>query len=99
MKKRTDDVDFIIRYEGEGDVSSKEERAWFQKKVNDGSIWQFQGSYGRRAQELLNEGEIDYPKKKTHDVYGNPIPTQADIKKKFGKYEPASKRRKLREMS
>jgi len=93
-----DDVSFIIAYE-EGRAIPAQERRFFQRKVNDGSIWSLQGSYGRRAMDLLNSGEIDYPKKKTYDYYGNPIPTQADIKKKFGQYIPASKRRKMREMT
>jgi hypothetical protein len=88
----------FISYE-EGKMSSEKERKFFQKMVNDGSVWSLQGSYGRRAKDLLDAGEIDYPKKKTYDAYGNPIPTQADIRKQFGKYEPAKKRRQLRDVA
>jgi hypothetical protein len=73
------DIDFIMRYEGEG-TSLEEEKKWFQRKVNDGSIWSLQGFYGRRAQELLDAGIIKYPTKKTKDFYGNPIPQRKKLK-------------------
>jgi hypothetical protein len=97
VKKKSDDllrgrdINDVIDWEG-GDMSSKREKNFFQKMVNDGSVWQLQGMYGRRAKQLLNFGIIDYPKKRTYDAYGNPIPTQADISKQFGKYVPVSKR-------
>jgi hypothetical protein len=87
----------VIAWEN-GEMSGNRERKFFQKMVNDGSVWKLQGAYGRRAKDLLNSGEIDYPKKKTHDFYGNHIPTQDDIKKQFGKYIPASKRRNLKQV-
>lgn len=91
-------VNDVINYE-EGRMTSAQEKKFFQKGVNDGSVWKLQGSYGRRAQELLNAGEINYPSKKTYDAYGNQIPTRADIKTQFGKYETANKRKKLRDIS
>jgi hypothetical protein len=91
-------VDDIIAWE-EGRLSREQERRFFQRMVNTGEVWRLQGMYGRRAQELLNAGEIDYPKKATYDAYGNKIPTQSDIAKQFGKYESAKKRRKMRQVS
>jgi len=91
-------VNDIIAWEN-GSMTPEQERKFFQKMVNDGSVWSLQGMYGRRAQELLNNGEIDYPKKQTHDYYGNPIPTQTAIAKQFGSYVPAARRRKLKEVS
>lgn len=93
-----DDVSFIMKFE-EGRATQAEKKKWFQKKVNDGSIWKLQGFYGREAQRMINDGEIDYPKKETYDAYGNKIPTQADIKKQFGKYQTARERRKMRSMT
>ena len=91
-------LDDVIAWEN-GKMSDEQERKFFQKIVNTGEVWHLQGIYGRRAYDLMNSGEIDYPKKKTYDAYGNPIPTQADIKRQFKEYVPASKRRKLKEVS
>ena len=82
----------VIAWEN-GTMTPDRERKFFQKMVNEGTVWSLQGMYGRRAHDLLNAGEIDYPTKKTHDYYGNPIPTRDDIRKKFGSYVLASKRR------
>lgn len=54
----------------------------FQYLVDTGKVWKLQGWYGRTAQDLLDAGKIKYPKGRTHDYYGNPIPTQAEIKKR-----------------
>lgn len=73
-------VNDVIAWES-GEMTAEQERKFFQKMVNDGSVWSLQGMYGRRAMDLLNAGIIKYPKKRTHDYYGNPIPTQNEAKK------------------
>ena len=40
-----------------GNLTDQEREAW-QTLVNTGLAWQLQGWFGRRASELLNEGEI-----------------------------------------
>jgi len=91
-------VNDVITWE-EGNVTAQQERKFFQKMVNDGSVWKLQGMYGRRATELLNTGQIDYPVRKTYDAYGNKIPTRSSIKKQFGRYELASRRRRIMEVA
>lgn len=54
------DVDFIIAYEN-GELSEDEIVAGFQDGVNTGLVWQLQGSYGRTAQRLIQEGLVTRP--------------------------------------
>ena len=49
------DVDKIIRYE-QGDMEDAEIVFMFQDMINDGSVWQLQGSYGRMARFLIEAG-------------------------------------------
>lgn len=56
-KKPFDYLDFIMRYESEY-LDEDEIIAGFQELVNSGIVWQLQGAYGRKAQELINEGFI-----------------------------------------
>ena len=74
-KKQPDAVDDIIAFET-GQMSEADMIKMFQRMVNTGQVWSLQGSYGRQAQSLLDAGVIQYPKKKTKDYYGNPIPTR-----------------------
>lgn len=48
-------IDQIIAYE-QGDLNEEAEVALFQELVDNGSAWTLQGSYGRRAQHLINLG-------------------------------------------
>ena len=48
--------DFIIKFES-GQATDEEVVAGFQAMIDDGTVWQLQGSYGRLAQELINCGE------------------------------------------
>jgi len=49
------DVGKIIEYEG-GEMDDAEAVAMFQEMINDGTVWQLQGSYGRTAQALIAGG-------------------------------------------
>ena len=71
----------IYYLEGENGLTEKQEIALFQYGVDTGIIWKLQGWYGRNAQDMLNAGILKYPKERTYDYYGNPIPTQKEIKK------------------
>lgn len=57
-------------------MTKEDQRKMWQHLVDTGQAWSLQGWYGRTAQALLDAGEIKYPKNKTHDFYGNPIPTR-----------------------
>ena len=70
-------------------LTEKQVLAVWQHGVDTGQIWHLQGWYGRTASDLLNQGLIKFPKRRTHDYYGNPIPTRSEVKK----------RRKLQETS
>jgi hypothetical protein len=48
-------VDAIIRYE-QGDMEIDEVFNFFQDLIDTGLAWQLQGSYGRTAQALIDEG-------------------------------------------
>lgn len=58
-----DYVDFIMKYE-DGSLTDEEIIEWFQKIINDGSVWTLQGTYGRMATALINAG-LCTPKKET----------------------------------
>lgn len=51
------DVTKIIRYEN-GEMDDEEMLEMFQAMIDDGSVWQLQGSYGRMASHLIREGLI-----------------------------------------
>ena len=50
-----DIVDKIIAFEN-GDLSDEATIEFFQEMIDDGTVWTLQGSYGRTAQHLLDEG-------------------------------------------
>lgn len=45
-----------------GEMSPEEEIIFFQDMINSGVVWQLQGGYGRRATQLINDGDCDEPK-------------------------------------
>lgn len=55
-----DMVDKIIAFE-QGELDEDGIIELFQELVNTGLAWQLQGSYGRMAQALLDEGYITSP--------------------------------------
>lgn len=69
----------IIEYE-DGDLGFQEEVKMFQKMINDGSAWSMQGSYGRRATELLRAGYCELGEEGYRDYYGNYVPSKHEVK-------------------
>ena len=63
-------------------LTKKQEIAVWQHGVDSGQVWHLQGWYGRNAAAMLEDGTLHFPKKQTFDAYGNPIPTQAQMKKR-----------------
>ncbi len=55
------DVDKIIKYES-GDMDEHELIEFFQGLIDSGMAWKLQGSYGRMAMHLINEGICTLPK-------------------------------------
>ena len=73
----SDTVDFIIRYEG-GEVTDDEVIENFQRMIDDGSVWGLQGSYGRFAAYLIEQGYCSHAKQQHTDYWGNKLPVAAD---------------------
>jgi hypothetical protein len=59
-----DSVDALMRYEA-GELDEPETIRLFQHLVNNGLAWKLQGSYGRRARDLLKVGLIQLPSNAT----------------------------------
>jgi hypothetical protein len=55
MEESMADFDAIIRYEN-GEMEIDEMFDFFQDLIDTGLAWQLQGSYGRTAQALIDEG-------------------------------------------
>jgi hypothetical protein len=52
-----DNLDFIMAYES-GEIETDEQLvAGFQAMIDDGSVWNLQGFYGRTARALIEAGE------------------------------------------
>jgi hypothetical protein len=54
-RQESQDVDMIIAYEN-GELGVEETISLFQKLINSGLAWQLQGSYGRMANALIEQG-------------------------------------------
>jgi len=55
-----DALDFIMRLEGEGDLTADEVIDGFAYLIRTGMAWSLQGSYGRMAHNLILAGYIDH---------------------------------------
>ena len=53
------DINDIIAWEY-GEMDHDQEIIFFQKLVDTGFAWSLQGMYGRRAYQLIEEGEIHH---------------------------------------
>jgi len=54
-KRNFDVVGFIMDFEC-GDVSEDRMIEGFQHLIDDGTVWQLQGFYGRTAESLIEQG-------------------------------------------
>lgn len=59
-----DRVDKIIAFE-QGALSDEEIIDLFQEMINDDSVWSLQGTYGRTAVALINNGYCTRPEEST----------------------------------
>lgn len=54
-------LDFIMRYEG-GELKDHQELVdGVQAMIDDGTVWQLQGSWGRLANSLIQSGDCFPP--------------------------------------
>lgn len=51
-----------------------------QALINEGAVWQMEGSMGRAAMDMLNAGVCYLPKQPKRDAYGNRIPARQELK-------------------
>lgn len=56
-KKGMDELDMIMSYES-GELSDKDTLILFSNLIKSGRAWQLQGSYGRVAKSLIDNGYI-----------------------------------------
>jgi len=77
--KTYDPIDEIIRYES-GEATAREEIEHFQALINTGQAWSLQGSYGRRATELIEAGLCTLGEVGHRDYWGNYIPSKYEVK-------------------
>lgn len=50
-----------------------------QELINTGECWKLEGSFGRRAMELIKEGYCMLGEQGCHDYYGNYIPSRYEV--------------------
>jgi hypothetical protein len=58
MRQSKDFLDQIIEYES-GELNDKEIIEMFSEMIQDGTVWQLQGSYGRTASAFIESGWLD----------------------------------------
>ena len=57
----TDHLDFIMAWEA-GEIESEDDLVTgIQSMIDDGTVWQLQGSYGRMADRLITAGYCQPP--------------------------------------
>lgn len=72
-------VDKLREYEEE-ETSFEEEVKMFQDLINSGMAWRLQGSYGRRAMDLIRAGYCTLGEEGHTDYYGNYVPSRYEVK-------------------
>jgi hypothetical protein len=58
MRQSKDFLDQIIEYES-GELNDKEIIEMFSEMIQDGTVWQLQGSYGRTAETFIFNEILD----------------------------------------
>ena len=58
MRQSKDFLDQIIEYES-GELNDKEVIEMFAEMIQDGTVWQLQGSYGRTAEAFIFNEILD----------------------------------------
>lgn len=63
-----------------GELSHDELVEQFQQAINSGLAWRLQGSYGRTAMQMIEEGYCILGEERHTDYYGNVVPSRYDVK-------------------
>lgn len=61
------------------DATADEYLAAMQKLVNTGDAWRMEGSVGRAAMNLIEQGVLMLGETGHHDYYGNYIPSRDEV--------------------
>lgn len=75
-EKPFDATAFVLAYEGE-ELTDDEVVAGFQQLINSGLAWELQGSYGRIANDLIEQGLCTRPPQKQPDGLKNHKPFES----------------------
>jgi hypothetical protein len=54
------EFDFVLAYE-QGQLTEEEIARGFQQLIDSGMAWKLQGTYGRKAMELIKAGQCKMP--------------------------------------
>lgn len=60
------------------------ERDYFaalQRRINDGSIWKFEGSAGRAAMDAIENGQCVLGREGHRGYWGNYVPSRSQVKR------------------
>ena len=68
----------LLAYE-EGELSTEETVALFQRLIDDGTVWQLPGSYGRTAMDFITAGACMLGPEGHRDAYGNYVPSRFEV--------------------
>ena len=71
------DLDKIMAYEN-GELDNDESIALFQSMLDDGSVWQLQGHYGRTAVAMLEQGLIAKTEHRERVAFGAQVRTDLE---------------------
>lgn len=64
----------------EEDLTPKEHAEALQRRINDGSIWKFEGAAGRAAMGAIEAGQCAVGQHPSYDYWGNMIPAREMLK-------------------
>lgn len=70
--------DDLIAFE-EGRLAQDEVSRLFQQLIDDGTVWRLQGSYGRTAHALIEDGRCMLGETSHLDYFGNHVPSRFEV--------------------
>jgi hypothetical protein len=73
-----DIFDALIAFE-DGTLEEKDVPVLFQRLIDDGTVWRLQGSYGRLAQALIQDGLCMLGPTGHRDYFGNYVPSRDEV--------------------
>lgn len=62
------------------DATEEETIAGYQELINSGQAWQLEGTVGRTAMGLIEEGKCMLGEQSFTDAYGNHVPSRTEVR-------------------